>query len=168
MSMRETFRSPAVRASLAALVAALGLLAWTTTHAFRVEALPDAPQTMVASLDSIGRHGVRAPADVESAVEHDVFAPDRSAPGAPYRMPGEALASSAPVAESPKPAVLGTVVATDGRSFATLQLGTDQPKLAHVGDKVGDWVVRSIQRGKVVLVSTAGTRAELTVPKPGT
>ena len=46
-----------------------------------------------------------------------------------------------------KPLVLGTAVATDGRSFATLQLGDGSPTLVHVGDKIGEWTVKSIQRG---------------------
>jgi hypothetical protein len=57
--------------------------------------------------------------------------------------------------------VLGTAVASDGKHFATLQLGTDSPKLVRVGDRIGDWTVRAISRGKVVVESSQGTRAEL-------
>jgi hypothetical protein len=108
------------------------------------------------------------PADIQSAVENDLFSPDRSAPSTPYRMPGEHEASDEPVVEPVKPAVLGTAVATDGRNFATMQLGDERPILVHVGDKIGEWTVKSIGRGKVVLVTAAGARADLTVPKPGT
>jgi hypothetical protein len=82
-------------------------------------------------------------------------------------MPGESAPDNKPVVEPMKPLVLGTAVANDGRSFATLQLGDATPTLVHVGDKIGEWTVKGIERRKVVLVSTAGTRAELTVPKPG-
>ena len=55
-----------------------------------------------------------------------------------------------------KPIVLGTAVATDGRSFATVQLGDGRPTLVHVGGKIGEWVVKAIERGKIVLVSSSG------------
>jgi hypothetical protein len=83
-------------------------------------------------------------------------------------MPGENHPDDKPRAEPIKPFVLGTAVASDGRNFATLQLGDASPVLVHVGDKIGEWVVKAIERGKIVLVSTSGTRADLTVPKPGT
>jgi hypothetical protein len=67
-----------------------------------------------------------------------------------------------------KPFVLGTAVGSDGRNFATLQMSDGPPRLVVVGDRIGDWVVKDITRGKIVLVSTGGLRAELTVVKPGT
>ena len=82
-------------------------------------------------------------------------------------MPGESAPDDKPVVEPMKPLVLGTAVANDGRSFATLRLGDATPTLVHVGDKIGEWTVKAIERSKVVLVSTGGSRAELTVPKPG-
>jgi hypothetical protein len=39
--------------------------------------------------------------------------------------------------------------------------------LVHVGDKIGEWAVKAIGRGKVTLVSTGGARIDVTVPKPG-
>jgi hypothetical protein len=57
-------------------------------------------------------------------------------------------------------------VASDGHNFATLQMGMDSPKLVRVGDRIGEWTVRSIARGKVVLEGTEGNRAELGVPNP--
>ena len=103
-----------------------------------------------------------------TVLSKDLFAADRSAPDAPYRMPGESDGKEKSTVKPMKPTVLGTAVATDGRSFATLQLGDASPTLVHVGDKIGEWVVKAIERGKIVLVSTSGTRADLTVPKPGT
>ncbi|MFI5230532.1 MAG: hypothetical protein ACHQWU_15785 [Gemmatimonadales bacterium] len=166
MSIREVLRAPAMRVSIGVLAAAVAALGWSVVGALRVDPLPDPPPARVASLG--GARGVRPPTDVQSAVENDVFSPDRSAPSAPYRMPGESAPSDTPVAEPTKPAVLGTVVATDGRSFATVQLAGQSPTLVHVGDKIGEWMVRAIERGKVVLVSSAGTRADVTVSKPGT
>jgi hypothetical protein len=83
-------------------------------------------------------------------------------------MPGETRPEDKPVAEPMKPIVVGTVVATDGRSFALMQLGNERPTLVHVGDKIGEWSVKAIARGKVTLVGQAtGARVDVTVPKPG-
>ncbi len=32
----------------------------------------------------------------------------------------------------------------------------DRPTLVHVGDKIGEWVVKAIERGKVTLVNASG------------
>jgi hypothetical protein len=83
-------------------------------------------------------------------------------------MPGEERPDDRPVAEPMKPIVVGTVVATDGRSFALMQLGNERPKLVHIGDKIGEWSVKAIGRGTVTIVTPiTGSRVDLTVPKPG-
>jgi hypothetical protein len=166
MSMRDYSRTPAMRVALTALAISAALLLWTLVRALRANPLPPAVAAQVASADAMKRGTIRPPADVESAVENDLFASDRSAPASPYRMPGEADPNAKPRVEPMKPFVLGTAVATDGHHFATLQLGDAAPKLVRVGDKIGEWVVKSIERGKVVLVSTEGTRAELVAPRP--
>jgi hypothetical protein len=163
---RELFRTPATRVAGVVLGASTLALAWSVATALRVDPLPTAPPPTVVRLGSARALGPAT--DVQAAVENDPFSPDRSAPSAPYRMPGESGPSAQPAVEPPKPAVLGTAVANDGRSFATVQLSGQTPTLVHVGDKIGDWVVRAIQRGKVVLVSSAGTRADVSVAKPGT
>lgn len=167
MTARELVKAPSLRAALIVLGGALTVLAWTIVRAFHAEPLPRLSATAVASLETISRGTTRQPADIQTAVENDVFASDRSAPGSPYRLPGESERGGERAVEPLKPLVLGTAVATDGRSFATLQLGDASPTLVHVGDKIGEWTVKSIQRGRVVLVSTSGTRADLTVPNPG-
>jgi hypothetical protein len=167
VSARGLASSPSMRVAIGALAIAAALVLWTLVHALRSQPLPDSVATTVASLETIGNRSTRPPADVMAAVDKDVFAPDRSAPDAPYRMPGENDGSDKPAVEPMKPIVLGTAVATDGRSFATLQLGDASPTIVHVGDKIGEWVVKSIERGRIVLVGTSGTRADLTVPKPG-
>ena len=168
MSAPVWTRSTGSRVALAALALGVALTGWSLTTALRAEPLPSAPAGTLASIESIKRGPITPPADIQSAVENDVFSPDRSAPSAPYRMPGEERPDDKPVVEPMKPTVLGTVVATDGRSFATVQLGNDRPKLVHVGDKIGEWAVKAIERGKITLVSAAGSRVDVTVPKPGT
>jgi hypothetical protein len=166
--MREWSKTPAMRAALGLLAIAAATTVWTLVRALRADALPSAAPVAVASLDAIRRSTPRPMADIQAAVENDLFAVDRTAPAAPYRMPGENAPDDKPRVEPMKPIVLGTAVASDGRNFATLQLGDASPTLVHVGDKIGEWVVKSITRGKVVLVgTTTGTRAELAAPKPG-
>lgn len=161
-------KTPAMRAALSALGVAAALFLWTLVRALRADALPPATQQAVVSLQAMTRNSYRKPADIQIAVQNDLFASDRSAPSTPYRMPGDKSPDDKPKVEPQKPVVLGTAVASDGRSFATLKLGEASPMLVHVGDKIGEWNVRSIARGKVVLESTSGVRAELAVPKPGT
>jgi len=157
---------------LQSAVVALGLAVltagWTTVHAFHAEPISDPPSTTIASLETIRRTPSRPKSDVEATVDNNVFSIDRTAPAAPYRMPGEPDPSARPVVQPEKPLVLGTAVATDGRHFATVQMRDGSPMIVRIGDKVGEWTVRSIERGKIVLVSTNGFRAEVTVSKPGT
>jgi len=160
-------KSVGARVALLALLVSIVVTGWSVANALRMEALPDVPPTTLASLESIKGGGAAPAMDVQAAVENDLFSADRTAPEAPYRMPGEHAPDDRPVAEPMKPIVLGTVVATDGRSFATVQLGDARPTLVHVGDKIGEWAVKAIVRGKVTLVSTSGARIDVTVPKPG-
>jgi len=166
-SVRDLTRTPAMRVAFVAVVVAAATLVWQIVRAIRPDQVPDVPATMVASLNTVARTPARPPADIEAAVENDLFAADRSAPSVAYRMPGESR-DDKPVVVPMKPTMLGTITGSDGRNFATLQLGDSSPKLVTVGDKIGEWVVKGISRGKVVLLSNAGARAELTANNPGT
>jgi hypothetical protein len=168
MSARPASAGLSSRVALTAFVLACALVAWTLVRALRTAPLPNAVATTPVSMEPMTRRPLSPPTDVQAAVESDLFSPDRTAPDTPYRMPGESDGSDKPAVDPMKPAVLGTVVSTDGRSFASVRLGDASPQLVHVGDKIGEWVVKSITRGTVVILSANGTRAELTVPKPGT
>ena len=168
MSFAQATRSAAVRVSAALLVVAIGITARSIADALRPAAIPVVPQSTIASLDRLVRTPPPAPADIQAAVENDVFASDRTAPSAPYRMPGDRDQTDAPAVEPVKPLVLGTAVATDGRSFATMQLGDAGPVLVRVGERIGEWTVKAIGRGTVTLVADGGARADLSVLKPGT
>jgi hypothetical protein len=169
MTPRDWSKSALMRLALGALAAAVLVTGWTLARAFRGEALPQTTPVTVASLETMTRGLTHTPADIEAAVENDLFSEGRTAPSSPYRMPGENTPDDEKPATMPeKPIVLGTAVATDGRHFATVQLSGASPTLVHVGDKIGEWIVRSIERGKIVIVTAAGARADVTVPKPGT
>ncbi|HEY4131826.1 MAG TPA: hypothetical protein VGM50_14500 [Gemmatimonadaceae bacterium] len=167
MTFTELSKARGPRVALIVLGASVVVLGWSLVRAFRGEPMPVGETRTLASMETMRRPVARPPADIQTAVDNDLFSEDRSAPSESYRMPGE-TSDDKPVVEPMKPNVLGTAVATDGRNFATLKLGDSSPQLVRVGDKIGEWVVRGIARGKVVLVSNNGTRAELTVTKPGT
>jgi hypothetical protein len=164
--LRAWLKTPAMRGALVLLLVSIATVAWTLVHAVRAEALPETPPSSNGT-EPIKRAIPPGPADVQAAIESDLFSSDRSAPSAPYRLPGEKSHEVKQAAEPPKPVVLGTAVANDGKSFATLQLGEDRPTLVHVGDKIGEWVVKAIDRGKVTIINSSGGRADLVVPKPG-
>jgi hypothetical protein len=165
----RVFGHAGLRLALGALAVAIIVTGWTLVNALRVEAVTDLQAASLASLQGVA-HGpaARLHADISAIVENDPFSPDRSAPAARYRMPGDPDPNERPAALPDKPVLLGTGVATDNRSFATVQLGAAGPTLVHVGDKIGLWVVKAIERGKIVLVTAGGARVEVSVPKPGT
>jgi hypothetical protein len=169
MSARSTFRHSGMRIALTLLAVSIAVTTWTLVSALRAEAIPELPPASVASLQGTARLvSARPRADIAAIVDNDIFSPDRSAPAAPYRMPGEPDPNDKPVAMPQKPVLLGTGVSTDNHNFATVQFGGDRPTLVHVGDKIGDWVVKAIERNKIVLVTAGGTRVDVSVPKPGT
>jgi len=157
-----------LQAALAMLGLSLVATAWTLAKAVRVEDIPDPPPTAIASLESIRRVVKRPVSNLQAIVDNNVFSIDRTAPAVSYRMPGDPDPNARVAPEPEKPILLGTAIATDAKHFATMQMRDGQTKLVRVGDKIGEWTVRVIERGKVVLVSTGGARAEVTVPKPGT
>lgn len=168
MTMRDWSKELGMRIALAALGVACVVTVWTSIDALRSVPLPETPVTTIAGLESISGAPSRPQTDIQATVNRDLFSAGRMAPSSPYRMPDERQATDTPTAEPEKPIVLGTAVATDGHHFAAVQLGDASPTLVHIGDRIGEWVVRAIERGKIVLVRAGGMRAEVTVPNPGT
>ena len=161
-------RTWGVRVASGAVGIATLLVAWAAADALRSPSLPDAPELAPVRLESLRAGIVHPTADIDATVENDVFSARRTPSSSPYQLPGESTPADAPEVEPVKPIVLGTAVATDGRHFATVQLGDASPILVHVGDRIGDWLVRRIERGKIGLVTARGLRADVTVPTPGT
>ena len=154
--------------ALAVLALSAIVALWTLVRAVRLEAVAEAPPPAFASAADLPDRTSAPAADIRAAVEKDLFAPDRSAPAERYRMPGESDPSASVAVESPKPVVLGTAVAPQGRSFATCQLPDGLPIIVRVGDKVGEYTVKAIERGRVVFTTAKGTQLEVPALKPGT
>lgn len=150
-----------LRVALAALVLAAAFALWALAGAFRdgpASELPRAGGNRVAPLRQVA---LAPPADVDAAVEQDIFAPDRSAPSEPFHMPGEASASTAAAVASPKPTVLGTAVSDGASSFATARFGDAAPRIVRVGDKLGPYTVVAIARGRVTFRTADGDRLDV-------
>ena len=167
MMPRGWRQSVPLQVALGALALSVGATLWALVSAFRVQDIPDPPPAVIGSIENIRGGVVRPKSDIGATVDNDVFSVDRSAPAESYRMPGEPDPNAKAAPQPDKPVVLGTAIATDGRHFATLQMRDGRPTLVRVGDKIGEWTVRSIERGKVVLVTAGGIRAEVTVINPG-
>lgn len=167
MMPRGWRESPPLQIALASLALASALTIWTLGRAFRVAAIEPPPVTAIASLDHIRGATSRTATDIGAVADNDLFSIDRSAPAGRYRMPGDPDRNATPAPVPEKPTLLGTAIATDGRHFATVQLKNGTPKLVYLGDLIGEWTVRSIERGKIVLTTSAGQRADVTVSQPG-
>jgi hypothetical protein len=93
-------------------------------------------------------------------VASDPFVAERTAPPVPYRMPGEDD-NTKPVTDTKKPVVLGVAVGLNGTDFTTCQLGDDFPRIMHVGDKIGEYTIKTIERGRVVFTMANGKQLEI-------
>jgi hypothetical protein len=165
MTGADWTESRPARLALAAVVLSALLTLWALARALRV----DDPSTVPPAAGALAPPPPRPPAPpvrVHAVVERDPFAPDRAAPLARYRMPHEEDVEEPveEVAPPVQPQVLGTVVATRGRSFAICQLQDSPPTVVRVGDKVGEFTVREIARGRVTFTTAAGGRVVVSAP----
>jgi hypothetical protein len=98
---------------------------------------------------------------LERAVERDPFtSADRS---------GNSSATTPPPAVPNEQSlrVLGTVVDSAGGSFALCQLGVGQAAIVRIGQRIGDYELRRVQKGSVVFTTPDGGSVELRVPRAG-
>jgi hypothetical protein len=167
MSLPAWSRYTSFRVALVGLAASVALVAWTLIRAVRIDPVPDVPPPTLASASAITSVVPPPAADIDAAVDKDPFSPDRTAPSSPYRLPGEPDPRVVePVVEPEKPVVLGTAVSPEGRSFAVLRLGDGRPVSLAVGDRIGAYTVKSIERGKVVFTTSVGKRVDINALKP--
>jgi hypothetical protein len=168
MTRRAWLEDTGMRIALAALVLAAAGFAWALTTALRPDSVAAA-----SSVVSVVPGALDAPVpgprvSVEAAVAADLFSPTRTAPSVAYRPPGDAVPASAPAPQAPPtPVVLGTAIAVDGSSFATCQFASSRLLMVRVGDHVGSYVVKSIERGSVVFATPSGKTLEIFAPRPG-
>lgn len=156
---RAVFRDRRLQLAGGALALSLVAVGWSFMSALRIEPTGEAapPQFNVeaALIDGSGAPTV----EIADVVELNLFAPDRSAPLRRYSLSGYDDAPLSEVAvEVPKPVVLGTAVGSGARSFAMCSLAGAPTVIVRVGDKLGEYTVRSIERGVVEFSSASGER----------
>ncbi len=168
MTWREWTGGIYMRAALGALAVGAAVLAWTLAGALHTDVVPAAPAAVTITPGALATPAPPPSVDVGAAVASDLFATNRSAPPVRYHPPGEVVVTGpAGPQEPPKPVVLGTALAADGSSFATCQFASSRLLMVRVGDHVGNFVVKSIERGSVVFTTPEGKRLEIFAPRPG-
>jgi hypothetical protein len=165
VSDREWVSTRGGRGALATLAISAVLFTWTLSRAIRIQPA-ELPVPAFAANTALAAPAQGGAVDVGAAVETDPFAADRTAPARRYRVPGEdgpdAVATDAPI----EPVVLGTAWSDADHSFATVQLGDSRSMIMHVGDKIGQYTVKSIERGRVGFTTPSGKKLEIPELKP--
>lgn len=167
--MRELTSAPLVRAALGALAVAAAIAVVAVAGVIRADVAPTGDPRAGTSSFVLVPPPVKEPTDIREAVAHDVFASDRQAPGVRYRAPGdEEVAARRSAAAPERPIVLGTATSVSAPAFAVAQMGSDRPAIVHVGEKVGDYTVLTIDRTHVVFASPSGEKFDIqpSTPEP--
>jgi hypothetical protein len=166
---REIFARPIVRAAFAVLALCALLAAWTFMNAIRTQNIAEAAPVPFDASGLLAPPPARSSINLAGAVENDVFSPDRAAPTVPYKLPGEddPAARVAPTEIQP-PVVVGTGIVGDGHNFAICQLAGGQPMTIRVGDHLGEFTVKTIERGRVVFTTPSGKLLDISASKTGT
>ena len=159
----SVLRDPAVRRAAIAVGLSALLCVGVGVRAIRIEEIPDAAGAPIdATL--LANPGARESADIGNTVALDPFSASRAAPVKRYTMPWE-IGETKVTEAAPKPLVLGTAIALDGKNFATCQLGAESPRIVHVGDRLGEYTVKSIARGRVVFTTSSGITLDISALK---
>lgn len=107
---------------------------------------------------------VIADTTADSLIEHAV---GRNPFSSRDQITTESPATPPPAVNEPLLRVLGTVVDSAGGSFALCQLGATQAVIVRVGQRIGDYELRRIEKGSVVFAGSDGASVELRVPRAG-
>jgi hypothetical protein len=166
MTDREWAKTNGGRGALAALAASAVIALWTLVHAIRIAPIPEIAAPQFAANGALTASAPASAVDVGAAVETDPFAADRSAPANRYRAPGEESDDGAAKTPAVEPVVLGTATSDAAHGFATVQLADSHATIMHVGDKIGQYTVKSIVRGHVVFTTPSGKKLDIPELKP--
>ena len=154
-----------LRAALVACLAAAVFAAMAVAEAVRIEEPPGPADATALGDVQTGPRKAPPRVNVAAAVDADPFSPNRQRPEEPYRLPGELVQAPTP-SRSQQLKVLGTVVVTDGASFAMCQMGSEPPVIVRVGQQIGSYTLKRVARGKAVFASPSG-EIEIAAPQPG-
>lgn len=166
--MRRRLPNGLPLASLLALAAAAVLFGAALWSAVRIAPPPDvdasrpgAPLALDAPASDSARGG-----SPTVALASDPFSADRSLPGEATADPPESTDTAAP-APAGEVKLLGTVVRANG-SFALCQLPSDSPRIVHIGERLGDLTLISLDQGRATFRARSGAQVELSLSRPGT
>jgi hypothetical protein len=152
-------------ASTVALAAAALVSAAASWNALRIDPLPSiepSPPGAMPALDGL-LAATQRDSTASASLESDPFSADRTLPD-----DADAGAVAEPVAVVPAAEVrlLGTVV-RGSSPFALCQLPSDAPRIVHVGERIGDLTLVSLDQGRATFHARTGAQVELTLFKPG-
>ena len=153
-------------ASTTALVAAALLFAGVLWSALRIDPPPGlepSPQGAVLALDGLLPSGTQRDSAAAATLASDPFDPERSLP---ERAEESVAIDSTPSVPAAAVTLLGTVV-RGSRPFALCQLPSDVPRIVHVGEKVGDLTLVSLDQGRATFRARTGAQVELSLSRPG-
>jgi hypothetical protein len=159
---RDLLYARPVQLACGALLLSIAFGAWSLKRAIQIEPVPPGSPVFINTQSAVLAPDSTTPPDVVSVVAMNVFAPERTAPARRYRISG--YGTEQQTVEAPHPVVLGTAVTTPERSFAMCRLG-DQTRILRVGESIGGYTVRSIDRGVVVFTSASGDRLAIDAAK---
>ncbi len=157
---RALFANRSVQVASGALFVAAVVALWTMASAILITPTPSVEPPVFSAREAMREPRRIAFMSVASVVDENIFAPQRTAPLQRYRLAGayeEAFVEMEPVPPVP-PVVRGTVVGENGRSFAMCALDGASTVIVRVGDRLGDFTVRSIARGVVEFSTPSGER----------
>jgi hypothetical protein len=166
VSDREWVSTNAGRAAIVALALSLMVALWTLAHAIRIEPVPEGSAPQFSAGGALTTPTTAPRINVAAAVDADPFAPDRNAPETRYRAPSEESDETAPKQAPVEPVVLGTAASDAAHGFATVQLADGPATIVRVGDKIGEYTVKSIERGHVVFATASGKKLDIPELKP--
>ena len=154
-------------ASLLAVAAAALLFGASLLSAVRAGNPPAVDASPSSAAPAIAAPPLDPPRDSGAtvALASDPFSPDRSLPGDAAADPSEPGDSVAPVLAA-EVKLLGTVV-RGVSPFALCQLPSDAPRIVHVGERLGDLTLISLDQGRATFRARSGTQVELSLFRPG-
>ncbi len=159
MNRRVLLADRKLQVALGAFTIALLAFVWSGVSALTIEPTADAPPPEFNTTAARNSESRTSAIEIMNVVDLNLFAPQRSAPLLRYSLTGyddEPLPVDA--IEAARPLVLGTAVSSGARSFAMCSLEGAPTVIVRVGDELGAYTVRSIERGVVVFSTTSGER----------
>lgn len=147
--------------------AAVALTIWAGWRAWTLEPLPPASRDVTSDpVSELRPQAPTPPARLRAAIAANPFRSDREPAPVAFQLPGAAPVKSEGVPEV-QLVLVGTAVLPEGRSFAMCRLGGDPPKVVHVGEQVGTFVLKSVDQGRAIFQAAHGGTLEVRVQKAG-